>query len=141
MAPDWQLVADEAMERATAALEHDVTEEELVKVVRQLAVEMRQIPPRVRATEACAAAAEELVEVLADAGVSFASPHTASAQVGASMLAAWMQAAERAVDAGDWADVVGCVPQAVAWAIDNAEVGEPWAVETVRRLVATEGTP
>lgn len=125
----------EAKARAMAALRDDVTDDELVAIVRQLSDDMHAVPPRKRAVDALATTAEQLVEVLADAGVEFADKAMAPTQLAASMVAAWMQCDQHAVDSGDWVDVAACMPDAIAWARWNGTEAEPWARDTVRRIV------
>lgn len=133
--PDWGAVYDANMAKATAALRPGMTDDELVAVVRDLADDMRAIPPRVRAVAAITTTAERLVEVLTDAGVEFADVKLAPVQLAASMVAAWMQSDQRARDAGEWADMVACLPDAIEWARWNGTEAEPWACETVRQCV------
>jgi hypothetical protein len=136
--PDWGAVRESSLERATEELRPDMTGPELVEVLRQLVDDMRAIPPRVRAVSAITSTAERLVEVLTDAGVVFANPDMAPGQLGASMLAAWMETDDLAHDTGDWADVFACVPDAIEWAMENGTEAEPWARDTVRAGVGTE---
>jgi hypothetical protein len=57
----WDRHEAEARQRATDALANDVTADELVAVVRTLADELREMPPRVRAVAAATHIADELV--------------------------------------------------------------------------------
>mgnify|MGYP001556696565 FL=1 len=129
----WAAIHDNAMARAMAALDDDTTAEELAETVRQADRRLREIPPRVRAMEACMATAERLVDVLGQRGIHFANTTNAPAQLAGSMYAAWIWHDHHGVeDNADWLAVMEACAAAVAWAVDHADTAHPLA----QRLVA-----
>jgi hypothetical protein len=134
----WDRHEAEARGRAMAAMRDDMSGDELVDVMRTLADELREIPPRVRAIEAATAAAEDLVSVLVAAGVEFANPDNAPTQIAGSILAAWMAAddggSNATPDTVAWLDIAGCLADAVAWTLDNGDVSDPATRRTMARL-------
>lgn len=136
----WRRVEDAAKAKAMAVIESgELSADQLVAALRTMDQEIRTVPVTVRAANGLAAVAEVLVEVLEDAGVTFANADNAPAQLAVSMLAAWYEARRFYQDDADWLALVQCLPDAIEHARWNTTDAEPTAVESVRRYL--DATP
>lgn len=133
----WEAHAEEARRRATTRLAADVSENELVATLQELAADLEEIPPWIRAMEWATDDATALVRVLADSGVTFANRDNAPAQIAAAVYAGWLECfTSPHTRPVDWLAMVAHLVEAVAWAIDNPEGTSHRARETVVEVAA-----
>ena len=137
----WEQYEETVKARAAAALDEDVSDEELAAVIRQLDDDMRKIPIRKRACDMAHAVGAAIAESLIDAGVKFRDPRTAPAQLGGAVFASWLKNyVEGAKDETDWLDLAAVLPEAIRWARAKGRVADPSTRRLIGRLTAKETT-
>ena len=129
----WDRHHRRAVRRATNRLAGDVTADDVVDTVRQLAADVEEIPAPLRAMENAMHDATRLVGVLEVAGVRFADRNEAPAQIAGAVFAVWLSCHKHpATKPVDWLGVFSMVATAVEWATQNGEHAPPEA----RRLMS-----
>lgn len=136
----WAEHARHAESMAARRLDECTTDADMVAAVRGLVADMEEIPAPLRAAEIATHDATELVRVLEENGVVFASPDNAPSQLAAAVYAGWLECFKsphtRPVD---WLSPVSHLAEAVAWAIANPEGTPERARQAVASATGTSG--